>query len=1390
MSRTSIPAVALVLVLVASGFLVATGNVAADKGDRDSYGYAWTDSKAPIPSVTFNWVEIRTTGTYTHVTSDDSYGTGFPIGFNFTFYGNRYTSFNVTTNGLLMFGGASTVYSNQAIPYSSTPNNFIALYWDDMDVDSEPQHGIIYETQGTAPDRQLVVEYLNFTRLSSSYNHMIAEIILKENGDIWLQYLSLSGTLGGSATIGIENSAGTTGCQYSCNQAVLEESLAIRFNFSPVAIGPSATQTGKPGTVHNYTLTVTNRMATDESFVITGTGIEGWPVVVTDSLGDALVDTDLDGLPDTGSIAANGGTATIHVSVTIPSSPSAPTEYTLVNASAHSNPLFYDVCVVTTEESEAWFVPPHTSYGVDLNSDGLYDTLNLTVSVHVRTAGYYTVYGYLYSPSGYNLGYQSDYNYYASGAQACELAWNGWPIRETADDGIYYVNLELYSSTWTLLDTDTHYTDYCYASDFTVRPAMLDPPHYDTPSDDDSDGLYETLTLHTNVTVNYDGLYRVTVYMYDNDWDYMLTNYTEVTLDAGARTVDLGFDSEAMRTSDGTDGPYHFSINLYGYVRGSWISLDSGGYTTPAYSASQFEAPDAFFQSPHDDYASDTDSDGYYDWLYVDVGVNVTVAGEYTVTGELYAWIYLIDTVSNRTYMDVGWHAVSLAFPGFPIRYQGDSDDFDLELTLMSETETLDTDEYTTDWYWWNDFETAPGWFVAPYESGVQDLDADGLYDNLLANVTVNVTASGTYEIYAELRDWTSDTICDATNRTYLSAGETVIHFSFPGWMIRQNGRDGSCYIYIYLYDEDGREMDSDSFSTDYYYYTDFQTLPAVFGTTGNTLYPRDDGTDGVNDTMVMEVNVTVDVAGYYYVYGTLYDNSWNVVGQERVLVWLPVGYDMVTIEFPGWLIHAIGVSGTFWCYSYLYDRSLNIIDSQSFNGGVWYNDFNSSVPRIVSSWATSTPTIDGVLPTGEWSAATVVDMSAAYSLNEVGAKLMVMNNGTHVFIALDVYTDTSDDSSDMSAIGFDTGNDDATSDGGEDEFNIYASGTESHYTYQTLWSGWRLDCSPFETAGDHAGLAAAAGFGTSPGYAFSHRIFEYSVPLTLLDAAMGDVLGFITRSHSFTGLEDVHNGTVSCWPLKASVMTLPTYGELALAHHVMTPPPVTAHSLAGTEGENAWYRSAVTATLTATGGDGGVDYTEYSLDNGSWTNYTAPLVVESNGTHTLQYRSVDVALQAESVKTVTFMIDQVCPVTAAAKSGTWVWLNSTDGHSGVASVTYRIDGGSWTTYTGGFNVSLGKGTHTVEYFATDLAGNPEQMKSITVEVTSGSGGGISGLLSNPILWIILIAAVAGVLVLLLVVARRKKGGQQPASYPGPAQPMPVQPQPDFPFQPGPPPSG
>ena len=66
------------------------------------------------------------------LTGDDALSTAVPLGFNFPFYGNTFTSVKMCTNGFpSAFTDTGTPYSNSALPSTSGAQNMLAPFWDD-----------------------------------------------------------------------------------------------------------------------------------------------------------------------------------------------------------------------------------------------------------------------------------------------------------------------------------------------------------------------------------------------------------------------------------------------------------------------------------------------------------------------------------------------------------------------------------------------------------------------------------------------------------------------------------------------------------------------------------------------------------------------------------------------------------------------------------------------------------------------------------------------------------------------------------------------------------------------------------------------------------------------------------------------------------------------------------------------------------------------------------------------------------------------------------------------------------------------------------------------------------------------------------------------------------
>jgi len=127
------------------------------------------------------------------------------------------------------------------------------------------------------------------------------------------------------------------------------------------------------------------------------------------------------------------------------------------------------------------------------------------------------------------------------------------------------------------------------------------------------------------------------------------------------------------------------------------------------------------------------------------------------------------------------------------------------------------------------------------------------------------------------------------------------------------------------------------------------------------------------------------------------------------------------------------------------------------------------------------------------------------------------------------------------------------------------------------------------------------------------------------------------------------------------------------------TAAPATTASLSPAP-VNDWYRNPI-VTLSADDeltGDSGVASTEYRLDNGAWTAYTAPFQVTGDGGHLLEYRSTDKAGNQEAAKSLSFKVDATAPTLAPAVAPNPVLLNGSaaaspnaaDATSGVASAS------------------------------------------------------------------------------------------------------------------------
>ena len=172
--------------------------------------------------------------------------------FAFELYRQAFTSVKISSNGHLVVGGGdANQFANTGIPNGNQPNGLIAPYWDDLNPASG---GAIWQrTTGTAPNRKFTVAWVAVPHYS--YGDVTLEVTLEEGtNDIVYSYKDVfhenaAVDFGASATVGVENLAGTVGREFLYREPRLQgyaNAKSLRFTNRPSA--PADTTAPAPPT--------------------------------------------------------------------------------------------------------------------------------------------------------------------------------------------------------------------------------------------------------------------------------------------------------------------------------------------------------------------------------------------------------------------------------------------------------------------------------------------------------------------------------------------------------------------------------------------------------------------------------------------------------------------------------------------------------------------------------------------------------------------------------------------------------------------------------------------------------------------------------------------------------------------------------------------------------------------------------------------------------------------------------------------------------------------------------------------------------------------------------------------------------------------------------------
>ncbi|MEM3401919.1 MAG: hypothetical protein QXH08_01665 [Candidatus Hadarchaeales archaeon] len=648
----------------------------------------------------------------------------------------------------------------------------------------------------------------------------------------------------------------------------------------------------------------------------------------------------------------------------------------------------------------------------DTNGNGFKDFLVVNVVENVNAAGWYRVGGNLFDNENYMwLGWAENYVYLPIGVQTVQLRLDGSRIRKAGISGGYKASVSSYDEYWNWLGWMENNLGQFNCQDF--EPGGVEILSIVTFGENtDEDSYFNYLVENVNLKVNKPGKYRITANL-RKDWKWIDGAWSENDLTTDT-TVQLRFSGRNIYSSR-ENGPYTLEV---------WISdemwnpvTDNSVEVGAEFTYENFQRPPAVIASTgHTDEGIDTNNNENFDFLYIDVKVNVATPGKYRLSGSLFDnnWMW-IDWAENIVTLDAGvGKSVGLSFGGYRIRNSGRSGPYIVELFLdeVKEMEpfrpwipAMERTVYTTRAYIPENFETAPIEFLPSFTENVVDEDGGG-YDYLTVNVSVKVTTEGRYYIGGSL--FTSPLIQKnmpprspvwitwASTEVDLTPGVHSIPLRFRGADINRSGENGPYRADINISGFVGGRWDwfgSTTYITAAYFSTQFNPPPVVILPPPHADYGYDSDGDNLYDFIVVRFKVDVNKAGRYIIGGDLWPAGHAMEEKQ-----LGVGVQTVELRFSASKIYANKTNGPYWAYFSIMDENWKPLGWGNHQTGNYrYDQFDPPrVGLVRQGLVSSSPMVPPQVKISDTGINIDPENDNLYDFLKVDVSVKVMENGVY----------------------------------------------------------------------------------------------------------------------------------------------------------------------------------------------------------------------------------------------------------------------------------------------------------------------------------------------------------------------------------------------------------
>ncbi|MFQ5979146.1 MAG: hypothetical protein ACE5OZ_13555 [Candidatus Heimdallarchaeota archaeon] len=653
--------------------------------------------------------------------------------------------------------------------------------------------------------------------------------------------------------------------------------------------------------------------------------------------------------------------------------------------------------------------------GIDTNGNGRYDQFEITLEINATQEGRYRI-NLALRPSNQSdpvLGVQiSDPRYLISGVQNTSVLTETNIFYSQRLNTSYVISqIMLYDHKYEIVDQAfSAYTTQIYDyNEFDLPGASLTGKYSDHGADADSDGKFDqvVVVLEVNVTQPGDYYINLDVTAVANEFSDSPNDFSVGT--AGFWETGVQNISVAIETHHFYQWGLSYSLRISTAVittsDGNFQDQAYNSYTTRVYSYDEFDIPEAFLTGNYADRGSDTDLDGKFDQLLIDVEVNVTQEGTYNLyislktsvesdySGSNYLW------GSRERWLRPGVYIFTVTFETHPVYSWRLNTSFiigSIELYLSEENpHTVDRafNSYTTRVYSFVEFDRPGVELTGDYWDEGADSDSSGKFDQLVIHVGVNVSEAASYRIELNLG---FDDFTDLRGETnpYLDVGVWNVTVRIENWALAYLEHFDTAFIIerieIRGYYYNTLDQAYLPYTTRMYHYTEFDP-PGAFLTGEYWDYGADTDDDDKYDLLILVIGINVTRTGYYSLDLSL-ESSRPGNQNDAIRFW-----GSADREF--WIKGARNVSVHFETTS-IYHHRVNtsfLIESVNLHDFDWETLDQESYPYSTRSYSFDEFDIPGAQLTGVYSDQGIDwDSDGKFDVLRISARINVTEAGTY----------------------------------------------------------------------------------------------------------------------------------------------------------------------------------------------------------------------------------------------------------------------------------------------------------------------------------------------------------------------------------------------------------